>query len=104
MMDNALHKRVEILADAPLVPRIAAACVASGITGHTVIPALSGRGRGGSWNAEHVTVAETKVMVVAIASATKAQALIDALSPVLDSHRLMLVISDVAVLRGARFD
>lgn len=102
-MQTALRKRIDILADAPLVPSIVAAFDAAGISGHTVFPALSGAGHTGSWSEERLTAAESKCLVMAITSAESADALIEALAPLLDSHRLLLTISEVAVIRGDRF-
>ena len=102
-METVVRKRIEILADAPLVPRIAAACVAAGISGHTVMPALAGRGRAGSWSEDRLSGAQSKVVVLAIASSERADALLDALAPVLDSHGLLVMVGDVAVIRGERF-
>lgn len=102
-METVIRKRIEILTDAPLVPRIAAACEVAGISGHTVIAALSGRGRSGNWSEDRLSGAQSKVIVLAIASAEKADALLDALAPVLDSHRLLVSVGDVAVIRGERF-
>ncbi len=102
-MDTVIRKRIEILTDAPLVPRIAAACEAAGISGHSVIPALSGRGRAGNWSEDRLSGAQSKVIVLAIASTERADALLEALAPVLDSHRLLVSVGDVAVIRGGRF-
>jgi PII-like signaling protein len=102
-MDTVIRKRIEILTDAPLVPRIAAACEVAGISGHTVIPALSGRGRSGKWSEDRLSGAQSKVIVLAIASPERADALLEALAPVLDSHRLLVSVGDVAVIRGERF-
>jgi PII-like signaling protein len=101
-METVTRKRLEILADAPLVPRVVAALRQAEIGGHTILPALSGAGRRGEWSEERLTGA-TKQMVVAIASADHAQAFVDAIGPLLDSHRLLLTIADVAVVRGDRF-
>ena len=101
-METVIRKRLEILADAPLVPRVVAALKQAEIGGHTVIPALSGAGRTGEWSEERLTGA-TKQLVIAIASEAHAQALVDAIGPLLYSHRLLLTIADVAVVRGDRF-
>src|SRR4028119_1623238 len=54
-MQTVTRKRIEILADAPLVPRVVAALKQAGIRGHTVLPALSGTGRSGDWRAGRLT-------------------------------------------------
>ena len=101
-MQTVTRKRIEILADAPLVPRIVAALGNADIHGHTVLPALGGSGRTGSWSEDRLTGSE-KRLVMAIASADHARAFVDALAPLLDSHRLLLTIGDVEVVRGDRF-
>ena len=102
-MDTVIRKRIEILTDGPLVPRIAAACEAVGINGHTVIPALSGRGRAGNWSEDRLSGAQSKVIILAIASTARADALLDALGPLLESQGLLVTVGDVAVIRGERF-
>ena len=103
MMDTAQRKRIEIIADAPLVPRIAAACAAVGIGGHSVTRLSGGHGRSGDWQEDGLTGAESKVSVMTVTSAEKADRLVEALAPVLESHGLLLTIADVAVVRGERF-
>ena len=101
-MQTATRKRIEVLADAPLVPRIVAGLHQAEIHGHTVLPALAGSGRTGSWTEDRLTGSE-KRLIMAIASAEHAQMFVDALAPLLDSHRLLLTIADVEVVRGDRF-
>lgn len=102
-MQTVPRKRIEVLADAPLVPAIIAALSRAGINGHSVLPVLGGGGRSGSWSEERLTGAETKQLVWAIASEEHAREFVDAVGPLLDSHRLLLTIADVAVVRGERF-
>lgn len=101
-MQTVTRKRIDILADEPLVPRLLAALDQCGITGHTLLPALSGAGRTGRWHDERLTGA-SKVMLMAIGSAEDADALVEKIAPLLDSHRLLLTIADVEVVRGDRF-
>ncbi len=101
-MHTVTRKRIEILADRPLLPRLLDAFEACGVTGHTVVPAISGAGRTGSWSEDGLT-GTSKLLVYVIASAEDAATLVDRLSPLLDSHRLLLTIGDVDVIRGDRF-
>ena len=101
-MQTVLRKRIEILADAPLLPRLLAALEACEISGHTVLPAMSGAGQTGRWSEDYLT-GTSKLMLVAIASDVHAAALVDQLAPLLDSHRLLLTLSAVEVVRGDRF-
>jgi PII-like signaling protein len=102
-MQTVARKKIEILADAPLMPRVVAVLSRSGIHGHTVLPALSGSGRTGHWSEERLTGAETKQLLWAIASEEHAVALVAAMAPLLTSHGLLLTITDVEVVRGDRF-
>jgi nitrogen regulatory protein PII len=102
-MQTVTRKKIEILADGPLMPRVVAALAEAGIHGHTVVPALSGSGRTGQWSEERLTGAETKQLLWSIASAERADALVQAIAPLLTSHRLLLAITDVEVVRGDRF-
>lgn len=102
-MQTVRRKRIEVLTDAPLVPAIVAALGRAGINGHSVLPVLSGAGRSGSWSEERLTGAETKQLVWAIGSEEHAAQFVDAVGPLLNSHRLLLTIGDVAVVRGERF-
>lgn len=101
-METVLRKRLEVLADAPLIPRIVAALRQAGAGGHTILPALAGSGLHGEWSEERLTGA-TKQMVLAITAEPCAQAFVDLIAPLLDSHRLLLMITDVSVVRGDRF-
>jgi len=101
-MQTVIRKKIEILTDEPLVPRLLAALQECGVGGHTLLPALSGSGRTGRWHDERLTGA-TKVMLMAIASPEDTAQLVDRIAPLLDSHRLLLTIADVEVVRGDRF-
>ena len=101
-MHTVLRKRIEILADAPLLPRLLVALEECGIDGHTVLPASSGAGRTGRWSEDRLT-GTSKLLLVAIASDAHAAALVDRLAPLLDSHRLLLTLSAIEVVRGDRF-
>lgn len=96
-------KRLEILADAPLVRRICAAADAAGVTNYRLIPTLGGRGDHGVWRQDALTGATDKVLFVTIAAADKAAALVEAIAPLLDSYDLLLTVGDVEVVRGGRF-
>lgn len=102
MIETVVRKRIEILADTPLVRRITAAIEHAGITGWTVLPVQSGSGRDGAWREERITGAD-KSLILTIASQDKATALAEDLAPILSSHGLLLTMWDVEVIRGERF-
>lgn len=103
MVETVTRKRIEILVDTPLVPRIIKHAKAVDISGWSLIHVDAGGGRDGAWQHDDVTQAGAKTIILMIASDAKAQALADALTPVLDSYRLLLTIGDVQVVRGDRF-
>jgi PII-like signaling protein len=103
MTETISRQRVEILVDSPLLPRIIKAAESAGIKAHTVFPALSGTGHAGGWSDDQITGASSKVLFVAITTKEKAAALTDRLAPLLDSYGLVLILSDVQVIRAAKF-
>lgn len=103
MVQTVTRKRIEILVDTPLAPRIIAQIKAVDISGWSLIHVDSGGGRNGKWQHDDVTGAAAKSIVLAIASEQKTDALVDRLAPLLDSYRLLLTIGDVQVVRGERF-
>jgi PII-like signaling protein len=97
------RKKIEVMVDALLVRRIVQIAEGAGIRGHTLLPVVSGTGTHGSWSDDQLSGAESKVMFVTVTTSEKASALIDALAPLLDDYRLMLIASDVDVVRGGKF-
>lgn len=102
MIETVIRKRIEILADRPLVTRVTAAIEQAGISGWTLLPVNAGSGRDGRWRGEQV-IGSDKVLVLSIASAEKAALLADQLAPILTSHGFLLTMWDVEVIRGERF-
>lgn len=103
MIQTVMRKRIEILVDSPLAPRIIAQIKAVDISGWSLIHVDSGGGRAGEWQHDDVTGASAKTIILVIASEAKTQALIELLAPLLDSYRLLLTIGEVQVIRGERF-
>lgn len=102
MIETVIRKRIEILADAVQARKVTDAIDQVGITGWTITPVTSGKGREGRWREERV-MGTDKVFVLTIASQEKAAALAELLAPILTSHGLLLTMWDVEVIRGERF-
>lgn len=102
-MQTVQRKRIEILTDTPLVPRVVAKLREADIAGWSVLHVDSGGGRAGEWQQDDVTGAAAKTIVLAITSDAKAAAVVDILAPLLDTYGLLLTIGDVQVVRGDRF-
>lgn len=103
MTQTVQRRKIEVLVDEPLVRRIAATATQVGIKGYTILPTLSGAGEHGTWSDDLLTGAEHKVMFVTVTSEEKAAALVDALAPLLDSYRLLVLSSIVDVIRSEKF-
>lgn len=102
MIETVIRKRIEILADQAQVKRITAMIDSIGITGWTVLPVTSGKGRDGRWREERV-MGTDKNIIVTIASQANAAVLAEQLEPILNSYGLLLTMWDVEVIRGERF-
>ena len=102
MIETVTRKRIEILADTRLQRRVTDAIDQIGITGWTITPVTSGKGRDGPWREERV-MGTDKVLVLTIAAEDKAMALAEALAPVLTKYGFILSMWDVQVIRGERF-
>ncbi len=103
MTQMAARRRIEVLVDAPLVRRVAAAAASVGVTRYTLLPTLGGAGERGAWSDDQVSGADAKVIFLTVTSEEKASALIDALTPLLESYGLILMTSVVDVVRGGKF-
>ena len=103
MIETVTRKRIEILIDRPLAPRLIEAAATAGVSGYTLIPVQSGSGRHGRWRSDPVSGAENKLIFLTIASAERAERLIELLAPDLDAYSMLLTVGDVQVIRGERF-
>lgn len=102
MIETVTRKRIEILADTQLQGRVTAAIDRAGITGWTVTPVTSGKGRDGKWREERV-MGTDKVFILTIAAEDRAMALAEELAPMLTRYGFILSMWDVQVIRGERF-
>ncbi len=93
-------RRVEVLVDGPLMPRIVAAAEAAGIRHHMVLPTLGGLGGHGRWRRDEVTGTTAKQLFVALVPPAAAEALEAALAPWIESYDLMVVESDARMIGG----
>lgn len=103
-MTTIHRRRIEVLADEPLIPAIVRIANDVGIIHHTLLPTMGGAGAHGRWRDDQLSGATAKVLLMLITSQDHATSFVEKLAPVLESHHLMLLISDVEVVRGAKFD
>lgn len=104
MVQTVTRKRIEILTDTALLPRVVDLIEKTDISGYSIVRVAAGGSRaGGKWRTDDLTGASAKSMVIALAPAEKAQALTDAIEPFLSSQGMLLTIGEVEVIRGERF-
>ncbi len=103
MVATVQRKRIEILLDTPLVPRMIEIIKKVDISGWSLIKIASGGSRAERWDHDEVTGAAAKSIILMIANEEKTNQLADAIAPLLESYGLLITIGNVEVVRGDRF-
>ncbi|WP_017667978.1 DUF190 domain-containing protein [Sandarakinorhabdus sp. AAP62] len=103
-MNTTRRRRIEVLADEPLIPAITRIAASAGIVHYTLLPVSGGAGVRGRWRDDQLSGATSKVMLLLVTSEEHADAFVEQLAPMLETHHLLLMVSDVSVVRGHRFD
>ncbi|MBC2669149.1 P-II family nitrogen regulator [Novosphingobium piscinae] len=103
MTDTITRRRIEVLADEPLMQAIERLAATAGIDHFTLLPLLGGKGRSGRWRDDQISGATSKVMFMAVTTTERADHLTDLLEPLLATHHLIVLVSEVEVVRGSRF-
>ncbi len=103
MIEMTKRVRIEVLVDAPIAPKLAQLAEEAGITGHALLRATSGRGRHGAWSEDLVSGATAKYVFLAISNADRSDRFVEALAPLLETHGLVVLRSEVEVVRPERF-
>lgn len=103
MIKTYPRKRIEILLDSPLVPRIVDLLKQADITGWSILRVAGGGTPYSQWQNDDFTGASAKSIVLIVANADKTRRLTELLAPLLDSYRLLLTVGDVDVVRGEKF-
>jgi hypothetical protein len=104
MIQTMKRKRIEVLIDSALCRKLIIAVDAAGVSGYTFLPVSGGKGAAGLWSDDQITGgAGAKSLFLTVTNEDKASKLVDALQPLLDSHGLVLFVSDVDVIRGNKY-
>ncbi len=104
MPDNMITRvRLEVLVDGPLAPRLVKLSKQAGITGHTLFRTVSGEGTDGAWKEDMVSGVTTKFIFLAVANQERADAFIELVRPLMESHGLLVLRSAVDVIRPDKF-
>ena len=103
MIETTQRDRIEVLVDGPIAAHVARIAEDVGITGHTLIRTESGRGRNGEWSEDLISGATAKYLFLTVANQERADAFLEALAPMLDTHGLVVLRSTIDVIRPERF-
>ena len=97
-------KRIEIMIEAPALERVTDALDRAQATGYTVLPALGGRGDGGTWRRDDVFGDAGRIVcVVCITDAQRMPEILEALKPLVERHIGIVSVADVQVIRAEHF-
>jgi nitrogen regulatory protein PII len=105
MIQTHPKKRLEIIVEAPMLPRLLDRLDRAAVTGYTVIPALAGRGLGGgSWRSEGLAGdAGRMVMVICVTDATRVDAVLETVYAIVRPAIGIVTVSEVGVIRAEHF-
>ena len=103
-MKTFAKKKIDIVIEAPAVNRVLAKLDELGVLGYTVVPAISGSGREGSWNRD-ATVGDSgrMVLIFSIIDAARVDQVLDAIFKLVERQMGIVTISDVEVVRPDHF-
>lgn len=103
-MQTHPKKRIEIVVEAPVVGRLLTLLDDLAVTGYTVIPALAGRGREGSWRRDGlVGEAGRMVVIYCIVDAQRVDTVLDPVFKIVSRQIGIVTLSDVEVIRPGHF-
>ena len=97
-------KRIEIMVEAPLVARVLALLDDRNVSGYTVLPAIAGRGRSGSWHRDGlVGQAGAVVQIFCVVDESRVDEVLDPLFMLVSRQIGIVCLSDVQVIRPDHF-
>ena len=103
MVQTYPRKKLEIIVEPAILPRIEELLVKAGAKGYTILEGSKGYGAQGAWWEDSLSHADGMVLVNAILTPDAADAVLTNLLPLFESWRGVATISDVQVLRPDRF-
>jgi len=96
--------RCELIIERIAAPRACRILEEAGLTGYTVLPAISGLGRQTRWNRDaDISASSDMVVVVSIGAQEQIEAALKEIESLLSNHIGVLSIGEVNVLRPDRF-
>lgn len=103
-MQTHPKKRIEIMIEAPLMNRVIEILDEQEVGGYTVLPAIAGRGKDGSWHRDGlVGRVGSVVQICCIVDEARVDAMIEPLFRLVSTHIGIVTVSDVHVIRPENF-
>ena len=102
-MKTVRRRKLEIIAEAPVLSRIEEILREQGVRGWSVFVGSEGRGGSGDWHAAGLSSAEEKRLIIALTTNEAADRVLEKLSEFFDDYPGIVFASDVDVLRPERF-
>lgn len=103
-MKTYSKKRIEIMVEAPLMNRVIAILDKHDASGYTVLPALAGRGKDGSWHRDGlVGRVGSVVQIFCIVDEARLDELLNPLFALVSKQIGIVTVSDVQVIRPEGF-
>jgi len=102
-MDLHPKKRIEIIIEEALSPRLLGLIDEHGAKGYTLLPEVRGRGNRGARMADAFSGIGGNCMVIVIAEAAIAERLLPAVQQLLKNGAGIISVSDTSVLRNEHF-
>lgn len=96
-------KKVEIVIASPMLRRILGILDDLGVSGYTVLRAISGKGHHTEWDLAQLSDATRNVVIVVVVSDTMAERILDEVGGVFRKHHGVIFMSTVEVLRSDYF-
>ncbi len=103
MVQTYPRKKLEIIAESTVLPRIEQLLREVGAKGYTVVQGAKGFGAHGTWFDDTLTQADRMLLVEVILTAEAADEMLGKLVPLFETWRGVAAVSDVQVLRPDRF-
>jgi hypothetical protein len=99
-----LKKRIDVIAEAPLMRSLTVTLDQARVPGYSVRPSSEGRGMFNAWSSEgQISDATSMMALLCIIDALQADEVIDAIFNVIRDRIGFVMMSDVLVLRSERF-
>lgn len=103
-MDTTAKKKLEIIIEAPMLDRLCRLLDQLELGGYTVLPAVSGRGRNGSWSRKgEISESQRMYVLFAVLDARDLPRVLDEVYAIVARQIGIVTISDVAVIRAEHF-